>query len=240
VGVNDRFLNVDFQNGDLTPRLHMLCWRIEEAFGWMFHPKSWKSHYFVWNEVRWLKSEIGQTLKFFVETIWAGLHLKINGLEMVISGFGNTFRCSNAVLQSWSTKNQAVKALQQRKASPPLPLAVARFLFRSKIIWRFGADDCMCCFNVYRNLFFIVHWFLSFLRDIIIFKLEGSSTSTTSTSSTSTSSTTTVPFRCRTLVEDNVEVEMQRWNGCNLWGVFFVAENRLRHTGGCGIHQKWV
>lgn len=185
---------------------------------------------FFWNEVRCLKSEIGQTLKSFVETIWAGSHLKINGLEMVISGFGNIFRCSNAVLQSWSTKNQAVKALQQRKASPPLPLAVARFLFRSKIIWRFGADDCMCCFNVYSNLFFIVHWFLSFLRDIIIFKLlEGSSTSTTSTSSTSTSSTTTVPFRCRTLVEDNVEVEMQRWKWLESPGAsFFVAEDRLK------------
>ena len=87
----------------------------------------------------------------------------------------------------------------------------------------------MCCFNVYSNLFFLVHWFLSFLPKI--FKLlEGSSTSTTSTSSTSTSSTTTVPFRCRTLVEDNVEVEMQRWNGWNLRGVFFCCTKPFKNT----------
>lgn len=94
------------------------------------------------------------------------------------------------------------------------------------------------------HLFFLSHWFLSFLIIKRFWRkkamLEGTSSSTTSTSST-----TTVPFRCRTLVEDNVEVEMQRFsNGWNLRGMFFCYRKLFKNTlvvvGYIGSGYKWL
>ena len=103
------------------------------------------------------------------------------------------------------------------------------------------------------NMFFLFHWFLSFLRyspSVFLSEnnksvLQGTSASSTSTTVTSTTSTTTVPFICRTLVEDDVEDEMQRWKCLESPGdVIFATENSFKGTlvvvGYIRSGYKWV